>query len=68
MPAPSDKAVSDLWQHLNTYSPAGIDFYPDALRQGEETDMWPKERILDRYNQHTKHCTVCSVRAKPQHL
>jgi pheophorbide a oxygenase len=64
MPATADRGVQELYWHLGKYSPDGIDFYSDALEEEGEVAHKPREVVLDRYNQHTKHCATCQVRCR----
>ena len=68
MPASADAAVGEYWRTWHCHAPDGVEYYPDALWEGETTETWPKKRVLDRYSQHTQDCTICLVRISiPQH-
>ena len=62
LPASADKAVQELYTFLQRHAPGGPDYYSDALHENEEHGYWPRERVLDRYGQHTQHCAACQVR------
>ena len=62
LPTAADTGTRTLYKFLEQHSPNGIDFYPDALQQGEEQGYLPREKILDRHGQHVQHCKSCSVR------
>lgn len=63
LPSTADDGVRELYSFLAKYSPGGIDFYKDALPKGKGGSYHPREVVLDRYEQHTKHCKACSVRS-----
>lgn len=48
---------------MRKYSPGGVGFYENGEAKADgDVEYWPRERILDRYEQHVKHCRACSVR------
>ena len=61
MPSTADTTVSALYNWLGRHAADGIDFYPDAVREDEGSEYLSREQVLDRYNQHTKHCKICTV-------
>ena len=63
LPARTDRPVHALWKWMHKYAPGGVELYGADEGQAEgRLDYWPRERILDRHEQHVKSCKACSVR------
>ena len=66
LPARSDMPVRALWAWMRERAPGGVELYDDGKSDaGGREDYWPRERILDRHEQHVKSCKTCSVRMPP---
>ncbi len=59
MPTQMDRAVTAFRRWLSEHA-GPLQYDPRSSRAAVQQEL-SREQLLDRYNQHVKHCTVCST-------
>ena len=59
MPTQMDRAVTAFRRWLSEHA-GPLQYDPRSSRAAVQQEL-SRQQLLDRYNQHVKHCTVCST-------